>query len=277
MLLGPPQRRLLLEPGVALLLELERHLLAAGADDAPVDQHVDEVRNDVVQQPLVVRDDQHRALGAAQLVDALGHDPQRVDVEARVGLVEDRELWLEHRHLEDLVSLLLAAREAFVDRALHELLVDLDELRLLLHERQELDGVELAFALVSADRVERRLQEVDVAHAGNLDRVLEGEEYTLARALLRLEREQVLALVEHLALRDRVAGPARQHVRERALARAVRAHDGVHLGGAHGEVEAAQDVAAAGAGVEIPDLEHGEFEIIQSVRKSQFLARIAFS
>ena len=70
--------------------------------------------------------------GRAQRVDAVGDDPQRVDVEARVGLVEDGELRLEHRHLEDLVALLLAAGEALVDRAAQEALVHLDELHPLL-------------------------------------------------------------------------------------------------------------------------------------------------
>jgi hypothetical protein len=50
---------------------------------------------DVVEQALVVGDDDHRALRAAQRVDAVGDDAQGVDVEARVGLVEDRQLRLE--------------------------------------------------------------------------------------------------------------------------------------------------------------------------------------
>ena len=50
--------------------------------------------------------------GPAELVDAVGDDAQRVDVEPGIGLVEDGELGLEHRHLEDLVALLLAAGEA---------------------------------------------------------------------------------------------------------------------------------------------------------------------
>ena len=55
-----------------------------------VAQHVDEVGHDVVEQPLVVRDHDDRALGVPHRVDALGDGLQRVDVEARVGLVEDR-------------------------------------------------------------------------------------------------------------------------------------------------------------------------------------------
>ena len=58
--------------------------------------------------------------GLADPVDALGDDPQRVDVQAGVGLVEDRDLRLEQLELQDLVALLLAAGEALVDVALGE-------------------------------------------------------------------------------------------------------------------------------------------------------------
>jgi hypothetical protein len=47
-------------------------------------------------------------------------------------------------------------------------------------------------------RVERGLEEVAGAHAGDLDRVLEGEEDALAGALVGLQLEQVLAVVEDL-------------------------------------------------------------------------------
>ena len=83
----------------------------------PGAEHVHVVGHDVVEQPLVVGDDDDRALRAAHGVDAVGDELQRVDVEPGVGLVEDRELRLEQRHLEDLVALLLAAREPFVDGA----------------------------------------------------------------------------------------------------------------------------------------------------------------
>ena len=121
---------------------------------------------------------------------------------------------------------------------LEQRLVDLDELRLLLDEGQEVHGVELLLAAVLADRVQRGLEEVDVADAGDLDRVLEGQEDALPRALLGAQLQQVPALVEHLALGDLVARAAGQDVGQRALARAVGPHDRVDLAGAHVQVEA---------------------------------------
>ena len=49
------------------LLEFEREFLAAGLHDAAVQQDVHEVGHDVVEQPLVVGDDDHRPLRRAQL------------------------------------------------------------------------------------------------------------------------------------------------------------------------------------------------------------------
>ena len=121
------------EPLVALGLEAVGQLRAALLDDPAVDEDVDEVGLDVAQDARVVRDEQHAGLAAlAYPVDALGHDLQRVDVEARVGLVEDRDLRLEQLELQDLVALLLATGEALVDAALGERRVDGEPLHGLL-------------------------------------------------------------------------------------------------------------------------------------------------
>ncbi len=77
---------------------------------------------------------------------------KRVDVEAAVGLVEDRELRFEHRHLEDLVALFLAAGKPDIDGALQEIVADIEQLQLGAHDAQELAGVELGFAPVTALR-----------------------------------------------------------------------------------------------------------------------------
>ena len=107
-----------------------------------------------------------------------------------------------------------------------------------------------------ADRVEARLQQVDVVHARNLHRVLEGEEDAFACAILGCHREQVVTTVRDRALRDLVAFAAREHLHERALARAVRAHDGVHFAGRNLQAQAVEDLALAGAHMEIVDLQH---------------------
>ena len=96
---------------VAVAFELLGEFHAAGGDDAAVDQDVDAVGGDLVEEALVVRDehDTHGRPVDPDLANALGDDAQRVDVETRVGLVEDREFGFEDRHLHDLVALLLAA------------------------------------------------------------------------------------------------------------------------------------------------------------------------
>src|SRR5215471_4366865 len=75
----PPSGRLGAVLGVAALLEFERELLAAAAQDLARRHHVDLVGHDVVEKPLVMRDEQDRALRRAQRVDALGHHAHRVD------------------------------------------------------------------------------------------------------------------------------------------------------------------------------------------------------
>ncbi len=52
----PGRGRLLLEPVIALVLELEGEFAAARVDDLAIHEDVDEVGNDVVEQPLIVGD-----------------------------------------------------------------------------------------------------------------------------------------------------------------------------------------------------------------------------
>ena len=86
---------------------------------------------------------------------------------------------------------------------------------------------------------------------GHLARVLEGEEHAEPRPLVGLELQHVLAHELDGAVRDLVARMAHEHVRERALARPVRAHDGVDLALAHLEVEALEDLAALDLDVQV--------------------------
>src|SRR5260221_2932048 len=190
-------RRRVVEEGVTAAFELRGEALVAGAHDAAVAQDVDDVGHDIVEQALVMRDYDRGVLGRAKLVDAVGDDAQRVDIKPAIGLVEDRELRLEHRHLEDLVALLLTAGEADIDGALQQILADIEELQLGAHGFEELAGAELGLAARAVHGVERGAQEIQVVHAGDLDRVLEGEEDTGARPLIGREREEILSEIKH--------------------------------------------------------------------------------
>ena len=232
---------------VALRLELLRQLGAARGDDPAVHEDVHVVGGDVVEDPLVVRDHERAHLRADELVDALRDDLERVDVEAGVGLVEDRDPRLQHRHLQDLDALLLAAREAVVEVALRELARHLQ----VLHRREQLgaellhgDRVVLAAVRRLALRVDRAAQEARDRDARDRVRVLEREEEALLGALVGPQLGHVLAVEQDLALRDLVGRVAHQRVGERRLARAVRAHDRVLLVRVDRQVDALDDLGA---------------------------------
>ena len=190
-------------------------------DDPPAAQDVNVVGHDVVEQPLVVRDDDDGPLGLRRALT-----PSATAFKASMSRPESvssrmAELRIEHGHLEDLVALLLAAGEALVDRPLEQVLAHVEELHLLLDELEERRGVELRQAAVLADGVDGRPEEVGVADAGDLDGILEGEEDALAGPLLGVQFQQILALEEDLALGDLVGVAAGEDAGERALAGAV--------------------------------------------------------
>src|SRR5690606_11277942 len=199
---------------------------------------------DIVEEPLIVRDHHHRAIRGAQLVDAVRDEPERVDVEPAVGFVEDRELRLQHRHLEDLVALLLAAREPDIDRPLEELVADLEELQLLPDELEELAGVELRLAAAAPDRVEGGAEEVHVVHARDLDGILEGEEDPRPGPLVGAHGEEIPAVIGDAA-RHLVPVAPGENAGEGGLAGTVRAHDRVHLARPDLEIDSLEDFAPA--------------------------------
>src|SRR2546427_8344999 len=104
-----------------------------------------------------------RTLGTAQSVDPVRNHSEGVDVQAGVGLVENCELGLEHRHLKNLVALLLAAGEAFVDRTIHKCLVHLEQLHLPAHYVEEVHRIELVEPTMLPDRVESCSEKIHVA------------------------------------------------------------------------------------------------------------------
>src|SRR3546814_6474295 len=69
-------------------------------------------------------DQQQATLGRAHRVDSVRHHLERVDVEAGIRLVENRQTRLQRRHLQDLHALLLATGEARVHRPLEHVVGD---------------------------------------------------------------------------------------------------------------------------------------------------------
>jgi len=108
-----------------------------------------------------------------------------------------------------------------------------DQLHPLLGEREKIHRVELFEPALLANRIERRTQEIEVADAGDLDRILERQKDAGDCPLFRRQGEQVPALIAHRARGHLVAVAACEHLGERALARAVGPHDGVHLARVH--------------------------------------------
>ena len=128
-------------------------------------------------------------------VDPLGDDPDGVDVQAAVGLVEDGEGRPEHGELEDLGPLLLAAGEPLVEVAAGELLVHAQLVHLLaelLAEVAHRDQVLALLAVGVADVGHRVAEEVGHRHAGDRRRVLEGQEEPGLGPLVGLQGQEVL-------------------------------------------------------------------------------------
>ena len=211
-----------------------------------------------------MRDEEDAHVGRAERLDAARDDLQRVDVEAGVGLVEHRELRAEHVHLQHLEPLLLTAGEAVVHGARDERFVDLEELPLLgeqLHELWDRDVSVLPLAgsgrraALGAPCVERGAQEVRDRDARDGGGVLERQEEARARPLVDRHREDVAAIEVDRPAGHLVARVTHDRERERALPRAVRAHDRVDLAAADRQVDAVEDRLLVDLDVEVLDLE----------------------
>jgi hypothetical protein len=93
--------------------------------------------------------------------------------------------------------------------------------------------------------------EVGDTHAGNLNRILESKEDTLASALVDRQFEDILAVVDNLTGGNSIFGIAGNHTRKGALSVAVGTHDGVHFTPIHFEVDALEYLAVANRGMQI--------------------------
>ena len=157
---------------------------------------------------------------------------------------------LEHAELQRLVALLLAAGEVDVDGAVEEAVVEADALGLGDDPVGHVGGVAPAGRRrPPRARRPRPRPGTSVGYCMARNRPAWARSHGARPS--RSTPSRVTEPAEHL-----VAGPAHDHVRQRRLARAVRAHDGVDLAGADGEVDPLEDLLAGHAGPQAADLEH---------------------
>ena len=199
------------------------------------------IRYNVIQQALVVSDEDDGAIRCPHGVDARGDDLERIDIQSRVGFIQDGEHRFHHGHLQNLVPLLLPAREAFIDAAIEKTLVHMHEFHLVAHQAQEFKGIQFLFTTMLSQGVDSRFQEIDVVDTRDFNRILKCEKDTCAGALFRRQGKQVPALVGYGPGRNLVTFPTGQHVGQRALAGTVGAHDRVHFAGTDLHRQAIED------------------------------------
>ena len=171
------------------------------------------------------------ALGIAQRVDAVGDDPQRVDVEPGVGLVEHGEARLEQRHLQHLHALLLAAGEADVERPLQHVLVDLQLCAAPRTARMKSGVVSSASPRERRCALSEAFRNVIVATPGISIGYWKARNTPLRGARVGREFEEVFAVEAAPRRTDFIIRLAGDDVGERRLARAVRPHDRGDLAG----------------------------------------------
>ena len=200
-------------------------------------------------------DHHKRIIGRTQAVDTLTHNPEGIHVQATVGLVQDGQVGLQHRHLEDFVALFFAAREAHIYAAGQETAVHLHQGQLAVHQLDELCTGEWRQSLCLAVRSNGALKHLGVGHPGDLHGILESQENAFPGTFFRRKGQQGLAVQQGIAFRHSVARLARQNPAEGAFAGAVGPHYGVHFAPGNLQVDAAQDFAVLYRGVQIVDIQ----------------------
>ena len=87
------------------------------------------------------------------------------------------------------------------------------------------------------------------------------------------QRKDILAVEQHLAVGDLVVVLAGEHVGERRLAGAVRAHDGVHGAFLDRQVEAVEDFLAVDLDVQVFDFKQSHSFVNQTICRPIAISR----
>ena len=188
-------------------------------------------------------------LGIAEVIDALGHDAESINVQTAVRFVKNGELRLKHGHLENLIAFFSPPENPSLTERLASLLSSSTNSLRSRISFQKIGSRHRVQSLVFPFLVDCSPHEVDHADSRNLHRILETEEDTLAGTVLRWHLQQILAIEDDLARSDRIGRATRQNSREGALAGAIRTHHSMHLTRVDGEVDPFQYFLIANVGM----------------------------
>ena len=129
----------LFDPLIAFAVDLFDQLRSSAHHDAAVHQHMGVGRLDIFIEARIVRDDDQPHLRALlQIEHSIGHDLERIHIQAGIDLIEHGDGRLQQDHLDDLVALLFTAGKALIEKAVRQILLHLQRGNGLLHLADEL-------------------------------------------------------------------------------------------------------------------------------------------
>lgn len=206
------------------------------------------------EEPHIVRDKQgcKRRVAGAESVQPVGYHAQRVEIQPRIGLIEQCEFRLQNKKLEDLEFLLLATRKSAVHGPVLPGRIDLEERDLLRQAIMKLQGGEL-FLL----RRQCGVQKLTNTHPGDFARVLKSQKEPGLRALMGGQTQKICSCKTHFSRRNMQVGVPHQRMGERRFARTIRPHEYMKFSGPDGERHAANDLFTGHGYVEILKRKNG--------------------
>src|SRR5215475_1959784 len=214
------------------------------------------VRLDIIQQPLVVLHYNDAVVRTSYGADSVSYHPQRIDIEAGIRFVKNREPWLQQHHLEDFIPLLLAAGKTFVHGSLEHRIVQTQSGCTIPRYRHEIHRIEFGQPPMRANGVHGRPQEIKIAHARNLDRILECEKETVSRSHFRSHCGEIAVFETEFVRHNFIDVTSGENLGKRGFSGAVRTHDRVHFSGIDVQVESSKNFLSVDRNVQISNPQH---------------------
>ena len=119
----------------------------------------------------------------------------------------------------------------------------------------EVEGVELFLALCVPAGIGGHPEKLQVADAGDLDRVLKAKEHAEACPFLRFQREEVVTAITHGPSGDAIRGVTSEDLGKGAFAAAVPPHHGMNFTGANLQIHTFKDGLILHGRMQVGDIE----------------------